>query len=108
MEMVKALLLISRLLFKMALCESYADMKLSINWPFDGTLNLELDIKNLRFIMKHFFLVYNKGIGDAGSTADIRMLCSAIVCLGLLKYALDLVCYSLPWSAIVCLGLGLL
>ena len=27
----------------------------------------------------------NKGIGDAGSTADIRMLC-------------------LPWSAIVCLG----
>ena len=28
----------------------------------------------------------NKGIGDAGSTADIRMLCpwSALVCLGLL------------------------
>ena len=26
----------------------------------------------------------NKGIGDAGSTADIRMLWSAIVCLGLL------------------------
>ena len=26
----------------------------------------------------------NKGIGDAGSTADIRMPWSAIVCLGLL------------------------
>ena len=26
----------------------------------------------------------NKGIGDAGSTADFRMLWSAIVCLGLL------------------------
>ena len=26
---------------------------------------------------------YNKGIGDAGSTADLRMLWSAIVCLGL-------------------------
>ena len=26
----------------------------------------------------------NKGIGDAGSTADIRMLWSAMVCLGLL------------------------
>ena len=26
----------------------------------------------------------NKGIGDAGSTADLRMLWSAIVCLGLL------------------------
>ena len=26
----------------------------------------------------------NKGIGDAGSTADIRMLWSAIVCVGLL------------------------
>ena len=25
----------------------------------------------------------NKGIGDAGSTADLRMLWSAIVCLGL-------------------------
>ena len=25
----------------------------------------------------------NKGIGDAGSTADFRMLWSAIVCLGL-------------------------
>ena len=39
-----------------------------------------------------------KGIGDIGSTADIRMLWSAIVCLGLLKSALDLVCYSLPWT----------
>ena len=36
----------------------------------------------------------NKGIGDAGSTADLRMLWSASYCL--------------PWSAIVCLGLGLL
>ena len=27
--------------------------------------------------------VWNKGIGDAGSTADLRMLWSAIVCLGL-------------------------
>ena len=37
----------------------------------------------------------NKGIGDAGSTADLRMLWSAIVCLGLglLKSALDFVCY---------------
>ena len=26
----------------------------------------------------------NKGIGDAGSTADLRMLWSAIVCLGVL------------------------
>ena len=26
----------------------------------------------------------NKGIGDAGSTADLRMLWSAIVCLSLL------------------------
>ena len=26
----------------------------------------------------------NKGIGDAGSTADLRMVWSAIVCLGLL------------------------
>jgi len=43
-------------------------------------------------------------IGDAGSTADFRMLWSAIVCLGLLLSALDLVCYSLAWSAIVCLG----
>ena len=36
-----------------------------------------------------------KGIGDAGSTADLRMLWSAIVCLepGLLQSALDLVCY---------------
>ena len=25
----------------------------------------------------------NKGIGDAGSTADMKMLWSAIVCLGL-------------------------
>ena len=40
----------------------------------------------------------NKGIGDAGSTADIGMLWSAIVCLGLLWSALDLVCYSLPWT----------
>ena len=36
----------------------------------------------------------NKGIEDAGSTADIKMLWSAIVCLAR--------------SAIVCLGLGLL
>ena len=28
--------------------------------------------------------VYNEGIGDAGSTADFRMLWSAMVCLGLL------------------------
>ena len=35
----------------------------------------------------------NKGIGDAGSTADIRILWSAMVC------------YCLPWSDIVCLGL---
>ena len=37
----------------------------------------------------------NKGIGDAGSTADLRMLWSAIVCLelGLLQSAFDLVCY---------------
>ena len=28
-------------------------------------------------------LMKNKGIGDAGSTADLRMLWSAIVCLGL-------------------------
>ena len=28
-------------------------------------------------------IMYNKGIGDAGSTADLRMLWSAIVCLGL-------------------------
>ena len=28
--------------------------------------------------------VNSKGIGDAGSTADLRMLWSAIVCLGLL------------------------
>ena len=34
----------------------------------------------------------NKGIGDAGSTADIGTLWSAIVCLGLLKSALNLVC----------------
>ena len=34
----------------------------------------------------------NKGIGDAGSTEDIRMLWSAMLC------------YSLPWSGIVCLG----
>ena len=31
----------------------------------------------------------NKGIGDAGSTADMRMLWSAMVC------------YSLPWSGIM-------
>ena len=31
----------------------------------------------------------NKGIGDAGSSADIIMLWSTIVC------------YSLPWSAIL-------
>ena len=28
-------------------------------------------------------VIKNKGIGDAGSTADLRMLWSAIVCLGL-------------------------
>ena len=39
-----------------------------------------------------------KGIGDADSTADFRMLWSAIVCLGLLQSALDLVYYSLPWT----------
>ena len=46
----------------------------------------------------------NKGIGDAGSTAEMRMLWSDIVCLGLLYE------YSLPWTwfAIVCLRLGLL
>ena len=38
----------------------------------------------------------HKGIGDAGSTADFKMLQNALVC------------YSLPWSAIVCLGHGLL
>ena len=33
----------------------------------------------------HPNIIYiNKGIGDAGSTADLRMLCTAIVCLGLL------------------------
>ena len=38
-----------------------------------------------------------KGIGDAGSTADIRMLWSAMVC-----YSLPwLVCYSLPWMLLV-------
>ena len=52
MEIVKALLLIS-LLFKMALCESYADIKLSINWSFDGTLNFKLVNKNLIFIIEH-------------------------------------------------------
>ena len=36
-----------------------------------------------------YSLSLNKGIGDAGSTADIRMLWSAMVC------------YSLPWSAIL-------
>ena len=38
-----------------------------------------------------FVLDLNKGIGDAGSTADIRMLWpwSALVCLGLLQSALD-------------------
>ena len=42
----------------------------------------------LFFINYVFVKVYvteiNKGIGDAGSTADLRMRCSAIVCLGLL------------------------
>ena len=33
--------------------------------------------------MLHNIRIYNKGIGDAGSTADFRMLWSAIVCLGL-------------------------
>ena len=32
---------------------------------------------------------WNKGIGDDGSTADIRMIWSAMVCLGLLLSALD-------------------
>ena len=30
-----------------------------------------------------------KGVGDAGSTAEFRMLWSAMVCLGLLQSALD-------------------
>ena len=36
-----------------------------------------------RFYMYRCFQ-NNKGIGDAGSTADLRMLWIAIVCLGLL------------------------
>ena len=35
-------------------------------------------------LIVHLANVVNKGIGDAGSTADLRMLWSAIVCLGLL------------------------
>ena len=40
---------------------------------------------------------------DAGSTADITMLWSAMVCLGLQESVS--VCYILLWPAIVCLGL---
>ena len=36
------------------------------------------------FYMTLALLDINKGIRDAGSTADLRMLWSAIVCLGLL------------------------
>ena len=50
-EMAKALPDIS-LLFKLAFCESYADIKLSINWSFDGTLNFKLVNKNLIFIIE--------------------------------------------------------
>ena len=53
MEMAKALPDISLLVFKMALCESYADIKLSINWSFYGTLKFQMDNRNLRFIIKH-------------------------------------------------------
>ena len=35
-------------------------------------------------IISTISIMTNKGIGDAGSTADLRMLWSAIVCLGLL------------------------
>ena len=39
----------------------------------------------------------NKGIRDAGSTADFRMLWSAMVCFGLLQSAfVCLVCLGLP------------
>ena len=35
-------------------------------------------------VRKRYQVKKNRGIGDAGSTADFRMLLSAIVCLGLL------------------------
>ena len=39
-----------------------------------------------KVVVKNAYMIpcKNKGIGDAGSTADIRMLWSAMVCLGLL------------------------
>ena len=39
--------------------------------------------KSIYFNIK-VWIYFNKGIGDAGSTADFRMLWSAMVCLGLL------------------------
>ena len=57
--------------------------KWCISWP-------QLATRHINTCLQHFELTwvfsFNKGIGDAGSTADIRMLWpwSALVCLGLL------------------------
>ena len=56
-------------------------------WP----LLLQVNICQVRYVRR------NKGIGDAGSTADFRMLWSAMVCFGLLQSAfVCLVCLGLP------------
>ena len=41
-------------------------------------------MENIDNLQKLIPIMNNKGIGDAGSTADLRMLWSAIVRLGLL------------------------
>ena len=44
------------------------------------TISWQITLSLYQFVC---FFLKNKGIGDAGSTADLRMLWSAIVCLGL-------------------------
>ena len=61
-------------------------MRQVLLWINHSVHMLLYDIFDITVMGQKGAIEYNKGIGDAGSTADIRMLWpwSALVCLGLL------------------------